>query len=83
MVSGPFDSLGMRRRCRSQGFVSEEEAGQRLAQVVSDPKLAKSGVYWSWSSQTGSFENDVSEEVGDAAKGQKLWEISEKLVGLA
>ena len=25
----------------------------------------------------------VSEEVSDAAKGQKLWEVSEKLVGLA
>ena len=30
------------------GFVSEEEAGQRLAQVVDDPRCAKSGVYWSW-----------------------------------
>lgn len=30
------------------GFVSEEEAGQRLAQVVDDPVCAKSGVYWSW-----------------------------------
>lgn len=25
----------------------------------------------------------VSEEVSDGAKGQKLWEVSEKLVGLA
>lgn len=30
------------------GFVSEEEAGQRLAQVVDAPECAKSGVYWSW-----------------------------------
>ena len=30
------------------GFVSEEEAGQRLAQVVAAPECAKSGVYWSW-----------------------------------
>lgn len=30
------------------GFVSEEEAGQRLAQVVTDPRAKKSGVYWSW-----------------------------------
>lgn len=30
------------------GFVSEEEAGQRLAQVVADPRCSKSGVYWSW-----------------------------------
>jgi light-dependent protochlorophyllide reductase len=30
------------------GFVSEHEAGQRLFQVVHDPRCAKSGVYWSW-----------------------------------
>lgn len=30
------------------GFVSEEEAGTRLAQVVVDPICKKSGVYWSW-----------------------------------
>ncbi|GAB4817461.1 hypothetical protein N2152v2_004507 [Parachlorella kessleri] len=67
----------------TKGYVSEEEAGERLAQVVSDPKLSKSGTYWSWNQGSGSFENQVSEEVSDAAKGQKLWEVSEKLVGLA
>ena len=66
-----------------QGYVSEEEAGQRLAQVVSDPAMDKSGTYWSWSNEKGSFENQVSEEVSDGAKGQRLWEVSEKLVGLA
>jgi len=30
------------------GFVSEVEAGQRLFQVVDDPRCSKSGVYWSW-----------------------------------
>jgi len=30
------------------GFVSEEEAGQRLYQVIADPRCSKSGVYWSW-----------------------------------
>jgi len=30
------------------GFVSEHEAGQRLFQVVHDPRCVKSGVYWSW-----------------------------------
>lgn len=67
----------------TKGYVSEEEAGRRLASVVSDPKLSKSGVYWSWSNTTGSFENQVSEEVSDDAKAAKLWDISAKLVGLA
>jgi len=66
----------------TKGYVSEEEAGKRLAQVVSDPSLDKSGVYWSWSNTKGAFENQVSEEVADDGKGVKLWEISEKLVGL-
>lgn len=30
------------------GFVSENEAGQRLAQVVDDEKCKKSGIYWAW-----------------------------------
>ena len=30
------------------GFVGEPEAGQRLGQVIVDPRCVKSGVYWSW-----------------------------------
>ncbi|KAF3498657.1 hypothetical protein DY000_02051816 [Brassica cretica] len=67
----------------TKGYVSEEEAGKRLAQVVSDPSLGKSGVYWSWNNNSSSFENQLSKEASDAEKAKKLWEVSEKLVGLA
>ncbi|KFM25144.1 Protochlorophyllide reductase, chloroplastic [Auxenochlorella protothecoides] len=67
----------------TKGYVSEEEAGKRLAQVISDPALGKSGVYWSWNNDTGAFENEVSGEVADGEKGRRLWEVSERLVGLA
>merc|ERR1719426_709454 len=30
------------------GYVSEVEAGERLAQTIYDPQCTKSGVYWSW-----------------------------------
>lgn len=30
------------------GYVGEEEAGERLAQVIDDPQCSKSNVYWSW-----------------------------------
>eukprot|EP00600_Ochromonadales_sp_CCMP1393_P009525 CAMPEP_0174972540 /NCGR_PEP_ID=MMETSP0004_2-20121128/10687_1 /TAXON_ID=420556 /ORGANISM="Ochromonas sp., Strain CCMP1393" /LENGTH=362 /DNA_ID=CAMNT_0016222777 /DNA_START=158 /DNA_END=1246 /DNA_ORIENTATION=+ len=30
------------------GYVSEREAGDRLAQVIAAPECKKSGVYWSW-----------------------------------
>ncbi|XP_021901106.1 protochlorophyllide reductase [Carica papaya] len=66
----------------TKGYVSEEEAGKRLAQVVSDPSLAKSGVYWSWNQNSASFENQLSKEASDVEKAKKVWELSEKLVGL-
>ncbi|KAI5660819.1 hypothetical protein M9H77_20142 [Catharanthus roseus] len=67
----------------TKGYVSEEEAGKRLAQVISDPSLSKSGVYWSWNKNSSSFENQLSQEASDAEKARKLWDVSEKLVGLA
>uniref|UniRef100_A0A452YKJ4 NADPH-protochlorophyllide oxidoreductase n=2 Tax=Triticinae TaxID=1648030 RepID=A0A452YKJ4_AEGTS len=67
----------------TKGYVSEEEAGKRLAQVVSEPSLTKSGVYWSWNKNSASFENQLSEEASDTEKARKVWELSEKLVGLA
>ncbi|KAH7425204.1 hypothetical protein KP509_11G044000 [Ceratopteris richardii] len=67
----------------TKGFVSEEESGKRLAQVVQDSSLSKSGVYWSWNNDSSSFENVLSEEASDEAKAKKVWELSEKLVGLA
>ncbi|XVF18916.1 hypothetical protein REPUB_Repub11eG0064900 [Reevesia pubescens] len=67
----------------TKGFVSEDEAGKRLAQVVSDPSLTKSGVYWSWNKDSASFENQLSQEASDQEKARKMWELSEKLVGLA
>ncbi|KAK8986345.1 hypothetical protein V6N11_009905 [Hibiscus sabdariffa] len=63
----------------TKGFVSEDEAGKRLAQVVSDPSLTKSGVYWSWNKASASFENQLSQEASDQEKARKIWELSEKL----
>ncbi|XP_078427416.1 protochlorophyllide reductase-like [Wolffia australiana] len=67
----------------TKGYVSEDEAGKRLAQVVSEPSLTKSGVYWSWNQNSASFENQLSKEASDPEKARRVWELSEKLVGLA
>ncbi|KFK27036.1 hypothetical protein AALP_AA8G325700 [Arabis alpina] len=67
----------------TKGYVSETEAGKRLGQVVSDPSLTKSGVYWSWNKSSASFENQLSQEASDIEKARRVWEVSEKLVGLA
>uniref|UniRef100_A0A7N0REE7 Uncharacterized protein n=1 Tax=Kalanchoe fedtschenkoi TaxID=63787 RepID=A0A7N0REE7_KALFE len=52
----------------TKGFVSEDEAGKRLTQVVSDQSLTKSGVYWSWKKTSALCENQLSREASDAKK---------------
>ncbi len=69
------------------GFVSEELAGQRVAEVVANPAYKESGMYWSWGNRQKkngkSFVQEVSDEASDDDKAKRLWELSEKLVGLA
>ena len=52
-------------------------------QVVSDAALSKSGCYWSWKNESGSFENNLSEKASDKANAAKLWDLSQQLVGLS
>jgi protochlorophyllide reductase len=71
----------------TKGYVTEELAGDRLAEVVADPTYNKSGSYWSWGNRQKpdrrSFEQEMSNEALDDTKARKLWELSAKLVGLA
>jgi protochlorophyllide reductase len=70
----------------TKGYVTEELAGDRLAEVVADPAYSKSGSYWSWGNRQKanrrSFEQEMSNEALDDTKAQKLWDLSAKLVGL-
>lgn len=69
------------------GFVSEETAGIRVAQVAADPVFSKSGVYWSWGNRQKkgreSFVQEISDEASDNHKAERLWQLSAQLVGLA
>lgn len=69
------------------GYVSQELAGERAAEVMTDPDYNQSGVHWSWGNrqQVGrkAFVQELSAEGSDAEKAKRLWELSEKLVGLA
>ncbi len=69
------------------GYVTEELAGERVAKVVADPGFNESGVYYSWGNRQkedrAAFKQEISDEALDANKGKRLWELSEKLVGLA
>jgi len=46
------------------GYVGEEEAGQRLFQVLHDPQCTKSGVYWSWNGGPREGRQDALEKGG-------------------
>lgn len=69
------------------GYVSQELAGERVAAVVADPEYNQSGVYWSWGNRQKkngkSFVQRVSPQARDDENGQRMWELSAKLVGLA
>lgn len=68
------------------GYVSQELAGERVAQVVCDPEYRQSGAYWSWGNRQKkagqSFVQRVSPQARDDEKAEQLWELSEQLVGL-
>ncbi len=68
------------------GFVSESLAGDRVAQVVSDPQFAISGVHWSWGNRQRKdrqqFSQELSDRVTDPVTSRKVWELSMELVGL-
>jgi len=70
-------------------YVTQPEAGERLASVITDDVTAKSGVYWSWNGNAkkigignagGSggeiFENEFSSMCRDEQNGALSWEYS-------
>jgi protochlorophyllide reductase len=69
------------------GYVSQDLAGERVAVVVADPEYKQSGAYWSWGNRQKkngkSFVQKVSPQARDDEKGDRMWELSAKLVGLA
>jgi len=68
------------------GYVSQELSGERVAAVVADPEYKQSGAYWSWGNRQKkdrtSFVQTVSPQARDDERGQRLWELSAKLVGV-
>ena len=69
------------------GYVSQAQAGERVAQVVADPAFSSSGVHWSWGNRQKQGGRQFSQELSDKASNpdtaQAMWEESMKLVGLA
>ncbi|MGF1521599.1 MAG: protochlorophyllide reductase [Leptolyngbyaceae cyanobacterium] len=71
----------------TKGYVSQELAGERVAAVAVDPDYKESGVHWSWGNRQKqgreAFVQELSAEGSDDDKAKRLWELSEKLVGVA
>jgi len=51
-------------------YVSEDEAGERLAQVIYDPQCTKSGVYWSWNGSAKQFAINAKKYGAGGAGGE-------------
>lgn len=61
------------------GYVGEQEAGERLAQVIDDPVCTKSGVYWGWNGQAntiGSWSQDGKPR-GAGGSGGEIFECQQ------
>ncbi len=69
------------------GYVSQDLAGQRVAQVVTDSKFASSGVHWSWGNRQKKnrerFRQELSDRATDPVTAKRVWELSMQLVGLS
>eukprot|EP00746_Dinoflagellata_sp_MGD_P162316 gnl/MRDRNA2_/MRDRNA2_89823_c0_seq1.p1 gnl/MRDRNA2_/MRDRNA2_89823_c0~~gnl/MRDRNA2_/MRDRNA2_89823_c0_seq1.p1 ORF type:complete len:733 (+),score=184.98 gnl/MRDRNA2_/MRDRNA2_89823_c0_seq1:79-2277(+) len=73
----------------SEGFISEEEAGQRLFQVIHDLRCRKSGVFWGLNGGEGAastgldsiVEKDQSAAVLNKDAMMKLWRCATEVTG--
>ena len=68
------------------GYVSQALAGERVADVVTDPAFAVSGVHWSWGNRQSKGGKQFSQELSDQASNPetagRMWELTSQLVGL-
>jgi protochlorophyllide reductase len=69
----------------TKGYVTQELSGERVAMVVADAEFAPSGVHWSWGNRQKpgrkAFAQPLSATASSQARGERLWELSERLIG--
>jgi protochlorophyllide reductase len=69
------------------GYVSQELAGSRVAEVVCSSSFAASGVHWSWGNRQKKdrqqFKQELSDKISNPVMAERVWELSSKLVGLS
>ena len=68
----------------TKGYVSQELAGDRVAQVVCNPEFSSSGVHWSWGNRNSAinppFSQPLSEKANNLQRASRLWELTSQLV---
>ena len=68
------------------GYVSQQTAGERVADVAANPEFAQSGVHWSWGNRQKKhgqqFSQELSDRATDPVTARRVWELSMQLVGL-
>ena len=71
----------------TKGYVTQELAGERVADVVADGAFSQSGVHWSWGNRQKAgrqaFSQALSAKANNEARASRLWDLSERMVGLA
>lgn len=71
----------------TKGYVSQELAGDRVAQVVADPEFGQSGLHWSWGNRQRAgrapFAQPLSEQAISLERSATLWTLSEQLTDSA
>ena len=74
------------QRFITRGYISQRLAGERVAQVATYKKYAKSGVHWSWGNRQKSgreaFSQKLSKRIIDSNISKQTYELTRKLVGL-
>jgi len=71
----------------TKGYVSQELAGERVAQVVVDSEFGQSGLHWSWGNRQragrAAFAQPLSDQAASRDRAIVLWELSEQLTNSA
>lgn len=67
----------------TKGYVTQELAGERVAQVVADPGFDVSGVHWSWGNRQKAgrepFHQKLSAKAENQPRAERLWDLSARL----
>ncbi len=71
----------------TKGYVTQELAGERVADVVAEPGFVRSGVHWSWGNRqrkgAEAFAQPLSASASNTDRAKRLWTLSERCIGMA